>query len=105
MAVLLCTRRSLGILASSKGLVVGRLVIEVRSYPMVIAISVLVQYFTCMMFFGGAQHWLVIISKEHGGDTIDCSNLGSSAYPISADMNMQQRFYSDARYILVIEKV
>ncbi|KAG0566879.1 hypothetical protein KC19_7G094600 [Ceratodon purpureus] len=69
VAVLLCTRRSLGILASSKGLVVGRLVIE-----------------------------------EHDGDTIDCSNLGSSAHPISADMNMRERFYSDARYILVIEK-
>nr|XP_024396453.1 meiotic recombination protein SPO11-2-like isoform X2 [Physcomitrium patens] len=69
VAVLLCTRRSLGILASSKGAVVGRLVI-----------------------------------KEHGGDTVDCSNLGSSSYPISADMNMKQHFYSDARYILVIEK-
>lgn len=55
--------------------------------------------------FQWCAHWLVIILKEYGGDTTDCSNLGSSAHPISADINMEQRFHSDARYILVIEKV
>lgn len=36
---------------------------------------------------------------------VDCSKLGSSAYPINGDVNLKQRFYSDARYILLIEKV
>ncbi|KAH9547964.1 hypothetical protein CY35_11G062900 [Sphagnum magellanicum] len=69
VALLRCDRRSLGILASSKGSVVGRLVIE-----------------------------------EAGGDIVDCSRLGSSAHVISGDLNLQQKFQSDARYILVVEK-
>ena len=42
--------------------------------------------------------------KEPDLEMVDCSKLGSSAYPISGDVNLHQRFYSDARYILLIEK-
>jgi len=67
VAVLLCTRRSLGIVASSKGLVAGRLVIEVKIWsvrirwvfgPLIVILTVLGRFRCCTTrthdFFEGA---------------------------------------------------
>jgi len=70
-----------------------------------LTVSTLDRYFTVRGRFRYCTTLTRDFSKELGGDMIDCSNLGSSAHPISADINLQQQFYSDAKYILVIEKV
>jgi hypothetical protein len=49
--------------------------------------------------------YIIVSLQEAGGDIVDCSRLGSSAHVISGDLNLQQKFQSDARYILVVEKV
>uniref|UniRef100_A0A0D9X4K9 DNA topoisomerase (ATP-hydrolyzing) n=1 Tax=Leersia perrieri TaxID=77586 RepID=A0A0D9X4K9_9ORYZ len=72
VSLLRCTRQSLGIMASSRGALIGRLVL-------------------------------------HGPDEehVDCSILGPSGHAITGDMNMLSKFIfsSEARYIIVVEKV
>lgn len=73
VALLRCSRYSLGIMAASRGIVAGRLMLQ----------------------------------KEPSQDIIDCSACGSSGYAISGDLNIIENLVmkSDARYIIVVEKV
>lgn len=71
VALLRCSRYSLGIMASTRGTIIGHILLKVQ-----------------------------------GQETIDCSSLGPSGYPITGDFGIlgSMGFDSDARYILVIEK-
>ncbi|KAG0452800.1 hypothetical protein HPP92_025464 [Vanilla planifolia] len=44
--------------------------------------------------------------KEPDGDIVDCSVLGPAGYAITGDLSVLNKleFYSDARYIIVVEK-
>lgn len=47
------------------------------------------------------------VEKEPNQEVVDCSACGSSGYAISGDLNLIERLVmkSDARYIIVVEKV
>lgn len=47
------------------------------------------------------------VVKEPNQDVVDCSACGSSGYAISGDLNFLDKLgmKSDARYIIVVEKV
>lgn len=47
------------------------------------------------------------LDQEPNKEIVDCSICGSSGHPISGDLNMLESLImkSDARYIIVIEKV
>lgn len=47
------------------------------------------------------------IEKDSNQDVVDCSACGSSGYAISGDLDLLEKLVmrSDARYIIVIEKV
>ncbi|RWW85623.1 hypothetical protein BHE74_00005685 [Ensete ventricosum] len=72
VALLRCTRHSLGIMASSRGAVIGRMVLE-----------------------------------EPGEQIVDCSVIGNAGYAITGDLCTLSKLvlHSDARYIIIIEKV
>ncbi|RRT77759.1 hypothetical protein B296_00027262 [Ensete ventricosum] len=72
VALLRCTRHSLGIMASSRGAVIGRMVLE-----------------------------------EPGEQIVDCSMIGNAGYAITGDLCTLSKLvlHSDARYIIIIEKV
>ncbi|KAG8375019.1 hypothetical protein BUALT_Bualt10G0056000 [Buddleja alternifolia] len=84
VALLRCSRYSLGIMASSRGAVAGRLWeswdLESRYSPSV--------------------------THEPNQEAVDCSTSGSSGYAISGDLNLLEKLVmkSDARYIIVVEK-
>ncbi|WVZ94999.1 hypothetical protein U9M48_040814 [Paspalum notatum var. saurae] len=71
VSLLRCTRQSLGVMASSRGALIGHLVLH-----------------------------------EPDEEQIDCSILGASGHAITGDLNLLSRLklYSDARYIIVVEK-
>ncbi|KAJ1267354.1 hypothetical protein BS78_07G049600 [Paspalum vaginatum] len=71
VSLLRCTRQSLGIMASSRGALIGRLVLQ-----------------------------------EPDEEQIDCSILGAPGHAITGDLNLlsKLKLYSDARYIIVVEK-
>ncbi|KAK4844885.1 hypothetical protein QYF36_025647 [Acer negundo] len=93
VALLRCSRYSLGIMASSRGLVAGRLLLQAH-YP----ISVL--YIDCIL------HYILLLLREPNGEAVDCSQCGSSGYAISGDLNLLEKLImkTDARYIIVVEK-
>ncbi|RVX04198.1 Meiotic recombination protein SPO11-2 [Vitis vinifera] len=81
VALLRCSRYSLGIMASSRG---ARL--KVGSATFVVG------------------QWMNM--EEPNQETVDCSACGSSGHAISGDMNILERMVmkTDARYIIVVEK-
>ncbi|RVW43079.1 Meiotic recombination protein SPO11-2 [Vitis vinifera] len=81
VALLRCSRYSLGIMASSRG---ARL--KVGSATFVVG------------------QWMNM--EEPNQETVDCSACGSSGHAISGDMNLLERMVmkTDARYIIVVEK-
>ncbi|TXG50572.1 hypothetical protein EZV62_023096 [Acer yangbiense] len=93
VALLRCSRYSLGIMASSRGLVAGRLLLQAH-YP----ISVL--------YLDGILHYILLLLREPNGEAVDCSQCGSSGYAISGDLNLLEKLIlkTDARYIIVVEK-
>ncbi|KAI3468685.1 hypothetical protein Pfo_025348 [Paulownia fortunei] len=80
VALLRCSRYSLGIMASSRGAVAGRLLLQ-----------------ACTK---------ISFCKEPNQEVVDCSACGSSGYAISGDLNLLEKLVmtSDARYIIVVEK-
>lgn len=61
-----------------------------------------------MLFEYGFYCDLICLKQQiQGQETIDCSSLGPAGYPITGDFGIldSMRFDSDARYILVVEKV
>ncbi|KAM4086718.1 hypothetical protein ACJW30_10G123000 [Castanea mollissima] len=76
VALLRCSRFSLGIMASSRGLVAGRLLLQ-----------------ACYLI-------------EPNEEVVDCSACGSSGHAISGDLNLLEKLIlkTDARYIIVVEK-
>ncbi|KAK9202874.1 hypothetical protein WN943_013127 [Citrus x changshan-huyou] len=92
IALLHCSRFSLGIVASSRGLVAGRLMLQ--AHYLLILLS-----FDCFSY--------VVLYMEPNQEVIDCSACGSSGYSISGDLSLLEKLdlKTDARYIIVVEKV
>ncbi|MED6167166.1 hypothetical protein PIB30_000417 [Stylosanthes scabra] len=78
VALLRCSRYSLGIMASSRGLIAGRLTFQ---FP-------------------------ICLAKEPGKEVVDCSVCGSSGHAIPGDLNLLENLILDidARYIIIVEK-
>nr|XP_018676847.1 PREDICTED: meiotic recombination protein SPO11-2 isoform X8 [Musa acuminata subsp. malaccensis] len=91
VALLRCTRHSLGIMASSRGAVIGRMVLE-------ILLPWESTYRTTKDFEN--------ISTEPGEQIVDCSMIGHAGYAITGDLCTLSKLvlHSDARYIIIIEK-
>ncbi|KAJ0106072.1 hypothetical protein Patl1_17638 [Pistacia atlantica] len=90
VALLRCSRYSLGIMASGRGLVAGRLLLQ----ALISFIS-----FDCIFAF-------CLIYMEPNHEVVDCSACGSSGYAISGDLNLLEKLVmkTDARYIILVEK-
>ncbi|KAK2984582.1 hypothetical protein RJ640_018960 [Escallonia rubra] len=82
VALLRCSRFSLGIMASSRGVVAGRLVLQALRRTV--------------------DDWY----QEPNQEVVDCTACGSSGYAISGDLNLLEKLVlkTDARYIFVVEK-
>ncbi|XP_064996890.1 meiotic recombination protein SPO11-2-like isoform X5 [Musa acuminata AAA Group] len=91
VALLRCTRHSLGIMASSRGAVIGRMVLE-------ILLPWESTYRTTKDFEN--------ISTEPGEQIVDCSMIGHAGYAVTGDLCTLSKLvlHSDARYIIIIEK-
>ncbi|KAH9775353.1 Meiotic recombination protein SPO11-2 [Citrus sinensis] len=84
IALLHCSRFSLGIVASSRGLVAGRLMLQ--AHYLLILLS-----FDCFLY--------VVLYMEPNEEVIDCSACGSSGYSISGDLSLLEKLdlKTDAR--------
>lgn len=53
------------------------------------------------------SHYFCIHTQEPGKEAVDCSACGSSGFAITGDLNLLDNtiMRSDARYIIVVEKV
>ncbi|KAI8569670.1 hypothetical protein RHMOL_Rhmol02G0295400 [Rhododendron molle] len=85
VALLRCSRYSLGIMASSRGAVAGRMLLKSK------------------LHFAAPEFFCV---REPNQEVLDCSACGSSGYAISGDLNLLEKLVmkTDARYIIVVEK-
>ncbi|KAJ0048045.1 hypothetical protein Pint_15092 [Pistacia integerrima] len=90
VALLRCSRYSLGIMASSRGLVAGRLLLQALILSL---LSLLIAFLHSVLY-------------EPNHEVVDCSACGSSGYAISGDLNLLEKLVmkTDARYIILVEK-
>ncbi|KAF3628683.1 Meiotic recombination protein SPO11-2 [Capsicum annuum] len=93
VALLRCSRYSLGIMASSRGAIAGRLLLQVGVRS---AYTLLCPDPTAWDYTG----------KEPDKEVVDCSTCGSSGYAISGDLELLGKLTmgTDARYIIMVEK-
>ncbi|KAJ9555130.1 hypothetical protein OSB04_009744 [Centaurea solstitialis] len=93
VALLRCSRFSLGIMASSRGAVAGRLLLQILHNGPTVSTY-------------GCSSASKLCYKEPDQETVDCTACGSSGYAISGDLNLLEKLImkTDARYIFVIEK-
>nr|XP_018676843.1 PREDICTED: meiotic recombination protein SPO11-2 isoform X2 [Musa acuminata subsp. malaccensis] len=86
VALLRCTRHSLGIMASSRGAVIGRMVLEI--------------------LLPWESTYRTTKDFENISTIVDCSMIGHAGYAITGDLCTLSKLvlHSDARYIIIIEK-
>ncbi|TKY70974.1 Meiotic recombination protein SPO11-2 [Spatholobus suberectus] len=92
VALLRCSRYSLGIMASSRGLIAGRLILQVNHEPFIRGYCNFAEFREML--------------REPGKEAVDCSLCGSSGFAISGDLNLLENLVlnADARYVIIVEK-
>ncbi|KAK4365423.1 hypothetical protein RND71_016781 [Anisodus tanguticus] len=99
VALLRCSRYSLGIMASSRGAIAGRLLLQLDQ-------RFEGSHLKLDQRFEGSHLKLDQRFEEPNKEVVDCSTCGSSGYAISGDLDLLEKLSmeTDARYIIMVEK-